>query len=30
MDDLVGISGLGAKKLQAYGEQVLRVCATSA
>ncbi|MEY4663418.1 MAG: hypothetical protein RLZZ239_1891, partial [Pseudomonadota bacterium] len=24
--DLQGISGLGVKKLEAYGEQVLRVC----
>ena len=24
--DLQGISGIGAKKLEAYGEQVLRVC----
>ena len=24
-DDLQGISGMGAKKLQAYGEEVLRV-----
>ena len=25
--DLQGISGIGAKKLEAYGEEVLRVCA---
>ena len=25
LDDLQGISGMGAKKLQAYGEEVLRV-----
>jgi ATP-dependent DNA helicase RecQ len=25
VDDLQGISGIGAKKLQAYGEDVLRV-----
>ena len=27
LDDLHGISGIGAKKLDAYGEEVLRVCA---
>jgi ATP-dependent DNA helicase RecQ len=27
LDDLQGISGIGAKKLDAYGEEVLRVCA---
>ena len=26
LSDLQGISGLGVKKLEAYGEQVLRVC----
>jgi superfamily II DNA helicase RecQ len=26
LDDLQGISGMGAKKLEAYGEDVLRVC----
>jgi hypothetical protein len=26
LDDLQGISGLGVKKLQAYGQQVLDVC----
>ena len=26
LDDLQGISGMGAKKLQAYGAEVLRVC----
>ena len=26
LDDLQGISGIGAKKLEAYGEQVLRAC----
>jgi ATP-dependent DNA helicase RecQ len=25
LDDLAGISGVGAKKLQAYGEEILRV-----
>jgi hypothetical protein len=25
LDDLQGISGIGAKKLEAYGEEVLRV-----
>jgi ATP-dependent DNA helicase RecQ len=30
MDDLEGISGMGAKKLQAYGAEVLRVCAAAA
>ena len=29
LDDLEGISGMGAKKLQAYGAEVLRVCAAS-
>ena len=29
-DDLEGISGMGSKKLQAYGAEVLRVCAGSA
>ncbi|MEI8326054.1 MAG: HRDC domain-containing protein, partial [Betaproteobacteria bacterium] len=28
LEDLQGISGMGAKKLQAYGEEVLRVCRT--
>ncbi len=27
LDDLQGISGMGAKKLEAYGAEVLRVCA---
>jgi ATP-dependent DNA helicase RecQ len=27
MDDLQGISGIGAKKLEAYAQQVLRVVA---
>jgi ATP-dependent DNA helicase RecQ len=27
LDDLQGITGLGAKKLEAYGEEVLRVVA---
>jgi ATP-dependent DNA helicase RecQ len=27
LDDLQGISGIGSKKLEAYGEDVLRVCA---
>ncbi len=27
LEDLEGITGIGAKKLQAYGEEVLRVCA---
>lgn len=27
LDDLQGISGMGAKKLEAYGSEVLRVCA---
>jgi ATP-dependent DNA helicase RecQ len=27
LDDLQGISGIGAKKLEAYGEEVLRVVA---
>ena len=26
LDDLQGISGMGAKKLEAYGAEVLRVC----
>ena len=26
LEDLEGISGIGIKKLEAYGEQVLRVC----
>jgi ATP-dependent DNA helicase RecQ len=26
LGDLQGISGLGVKKLEAYGAQVLRVC----
>jgi ATP-dependent DNA helicase RecQ len=30
LDDLEGISGMGAKKLQAYGAEVLRVCAAAA
>ena len=30
MGDLEGISGMGAKKLQAYGAEVLRVCAATA
>ncbi len=30
LDALEGISGMGAKKLQAYGAEVLRVCATTA
>jgi ATP-dependent DNA helicase RecQ len=25
LDDLAGISGVGAKKLQAYGQEILRV-----
>jgi ATP-dependent DNA helicase RecQ len=29
-DDLAGISGVGAKKLQAYGEEILRVLAAAA
>ena len=29
LDDLQGISGMGAKKLEAYGSEVLRVCASS-
>ena len=29
LDDLQGISGMGAKKLEAYGSEVLRVCATA-
>ena len=29
LDDLQGISGMGAKKLEAYGTEVLRVCATA-
>jgi ATP-dependent DNA helicase RecQ len=27
-EDLQGISGIGAKKLEAYGADVLRVCAS--
>jgi len=27
--DLEGISGIGAKKLEAYGHEVLRVCAAT-
>ncbi len=30
LDDLQGISGMGAKKLEAYGADVLRVCRASA
>ncbi|MDP2769762.1 MAG: DNA helicase RecQ [Giesbergeria sp.] len=30
LDDLQGISGMGAKKLEAYGGDVLRVCGTTA
>jgi ATP-dependent DNA helicase RecQ len=30
LGDLEGISGMGAKKLQAYGAEVLRVCAATA
>jgi ATP-dependent DNA helicase RecQ len=30
LDDLQGISGMGAKKLEAYGADVLRVCGTTA
>jgi ATP-dependent DNA helicase RecQ len=26
-DELSGISGIGAKKLEAYGDELLRVCA---
>jgi len=26
LDDLRGISGIGVKKLEAYGEAVLQVC----
>ena len=29
LDDLQGTSGMGAKKLEAYGSEVLRVCASS-
>ncbi|MES2413080.1 MAG: DNA helicase RecQ [Pseudomonadota bacterium] len=29
MDELEGIAGIGAKKLEAYGAEVLRVCASS-
>lgn len=29
LDDLQGISGIGAKKLEAYGGEVLRVCASA-
>ncbi len=28
LSDLEGISGIGAKKLEAYGQEVLRVCRT--
>jgi ATP-dependent DNA helicase RecQ len=28
LDDLQGISGLGVKKLEAYGQDVLRICST--
>ena len=28
LDDLQGITGIGAKKLEAYGQEVLRVVAT--
>ena len=28
LDDLQGLSGIGAKKLEAYGEEVLRVMAS--
>jgi ATP-dependent DNA helicase RecQ len=30
LDALAGVSGLGAKKLEAYGDAVLRVCAENA
>jgi ATP-dependent DNA helicase RecQ len=30
LDDLQGVSGIGAKKLEAYGAEVLRVCAMPA
>ena len=30
LHDLEGISGMGVKKLQAYGAEVLRVCAEPA
>jgi ATP-dependent DNA helicase RecQ len=29
LDDLQGISGIGAKKLEAYGDEVLRVVAAT-
>ena len=29
LHDLNGISGIGAKKLEAYGAEVLRVCASA-
>ena len=29
LGDLAGISGIGSKKLDAYGAQVLRVCAVT-
>ncbi len=29
LDELGGVSGLGAKKLEAYGDEVLRVCASA-
>jgi ATP-dependent DNA helicase RecQ len=29
LDDLAGISGVGAKKLQAYGQEILRVIQNS-
>ena len=29
LEDLQGISGMGAKKLEAYGAEVLRVCQQS-
>ena len=29
LDELGGVSGLGAKKLEAYGDEVLRVCAST-
>ena len=28
LDELQGVSGIGVKKLEAYGEAVLRVCST--
>ena len=30
LEDLQGISGMGAKKLEAYGAEVLRVCGAGA